>query len=145
MCNSDIVLATYATLRQEFALSKSARRSGRVKPEVETAPPVTPLRKLQFRRMIIDEAQQVAQSSSALGVLMRMLNNIEAERRWCVSATPLGDDSLPAMLGLLRFLRHPLLGDVKVWQQVAEPLLGLGSLDATVEMLKYLVETFFYR
>lgn len=147
MCNADIVLATYNTLRQEFALSKSARRSSRVKTErkSKTAPPVTPLRRIEFRRMVIDEAQQVAKSSAGLGILMKMLTRIEAKRRWCVSATPLGDASLPAMFGLLRFLRHPLLGDDKVWRDLAEPLLGLGSVDASVEMLKYMVETFFYR
>jgi len=145
IANSDIVLVTYATLRKEVGLQSTARRSARQGNTMDR-PPVTPLRLFSFRRIIIDEAQQVASSgSSSLGQLMSILSRIDANRRWCVSATPLGDESLRSIQGLVRFLRHPLLGSSQAWRKVAEPFFSMKSVDATSEFLSYLIRPFFFR
>ena len=109
---ADIVLTTYDVLRKDLhhdprnstsAVEESQRVFRRQK-KYEIIP--TPLTRLKFWRVAIDEAQMV-ESSTAKAASMALL--LETEHRWCVTGTPLSR-GLEDLQGLMAFLQvEPVL------------------------------------
>ena len=93
---NDVVLCSYETLAREFPYS--------TKPNVKTRHHIeknsTPLTKLRWWRVVMDEAQMFSQGASNAGKLLRNLRSIN---RWAVSGTPVRRD-FADLRGLLLFL-----------------------------------------
>ncbi|KAH8150923.1 uncharacterized protein LAJ45_05105 [Morchella importuna] len=85
----DIVLTTYATIRAEV-FSKQVNQYRR-----------SPLKEIKWFRMVLDEAHIIREHSTQQSKAVCML---EAQRRWCLSGTPI-QNKLQDFGTLLRFLR----------------------------------------
>lgn len=88
MSDCDIVLASF----EDLSYQQPGDRERRLYPA---------LRAVRFRRCIVDEPQQAANSFKT-----SILQVINANARWCVSGTPFPNNTDAA--NVLRFLRHPL-------------------------------------
>ena len=96
----DVVLTTYATLREEVHHVHEVRRLSKFKKRFRPIP--SPLVSLKWWRLALDEAQMV-ESSSAKAALMAA--NIGAYNRWCITGTPFSRGSgLDDLYGLVVFL-----------------------------------------
>ena len=89
----DVVLTTYGTLQTEYLQSTSSSPKG-VKP--------TTLLSHQWERVIVDEAHQIKNPSTAVS---KSCYSIIAAKRWAVTGTPI-QNSLQDVFGLMKFLRH---------------------------------------
>ena len=89
----DVVLTTYGTLQTEYLQSISSSPKG-VKP--------TTLLSHQWERVIVDEAHQIKNPSTAVS---KSCCSIIAAKRWAVTGTPI-QNSLQDVFGLMKFLRH---------------------------------------
>jgi SNF2 family DNA or RNA helicase len=92
----DVVLCSYETLAKEFPYATKPA----VKTRFQQVQPSTPLAKLRWWRLIMDEAQMFSQGASNAGKLLR---HLEAVNRWAVSGTPIRKD-FSDLRGLLLFL-----------------------------------------
>jgi len=68
---------------------------------------VSPLFKVKFWRVVLDEAQRVENPTAQCSV---MAAHIEADHRWCVTGTPIGKGGVNDLRGLLTFLHHATFG-----------------------------------
>eukprot|EP00854_Cymbomonas_tetramitiformis_P011773 gene11773-13897_t len=94
----DLVLMSYETLRQEMGGMRRGPGEG------------PPLLQFGFWRVVLDEAQLVASSSS---VAAQIASELWRRHAWVVTGTPISS-RLDEMKGLLHFLAHPVLSDNKV-------------------------------
>lgn len=114
LASSDIVISTYAVLASEIhytALNpeKSLRR------ESKYPRPQSPLMKLSWWRICIDEAQMVESGVSKAAVVARMVPRVNA---WCITGTPVRKD-VNDLLGLLIFLRvDPYATTKHIWSSL---------------------------
>ncbi|PWY71402.1 helicase [Aspergillus eucalypticola CBS 122712] len=83
----DIVLTTYGTISTEFAEKES------------------PIYQTDFFRIVLDEAHNI---KSRFTRIHEAACNISADRRWCLTGTPIQND-LDDLGALVSFLRVPLL------------------------------------
>lgn len=74
----------------------------------------TPLTRLRWWRVCLDEAQMV-EGSTTKATEMALL--LDAQNLWCVSGTPI-QRGLDDLFGLLRFLRAEPFDDHQNWNQV---------------------------
>ena len=105
LAEADIVFTTYDTLRAEIDIDtanghglEGAERARRYKRKYEVVP--TPLTRLKWWRVVLDEAQMVESSVSKAAVMVRRL---PAVHRWAVTGTPISR-GLGDIFGLLTFL-----------------------------------------
>ena len=115
---ADVVLTTYDTLRNDLHhapdvdLSNDQRSSRHVK-KYEIIP--TPLTRLTWWRVVLDEAQEVESSTAAAAAMAKVL---PSQHRWCVTGTPVST-SLDDLQGLFTFLHAPSpLTDNIWWRKV---------------------------
>lgn len=92
----DVVLCSYETLAREFPYSTKPN----VKTRHQNDQNSTPLAKLRWWRIVMDEAQMFSQGASNAGKLLR---NLQSINRWAVSGTPVRKD-FADLRGLLLFL-----------------------------------------
>lgn len=92
----DVVLCSYETLTREFPYATQPN----VKTRFQREQISTPLTKLRWWRIVMDEAQMFSQGASNAGKLLKGLN---AVNRWAVSGTPVRKD-FSDLKGLLMFL-----------------------------------------
>ncbi|CAG9462964.1 unnamed protein product [Pedinophyceae sp. YPF-701] len=83
LVGADVVLTSYAALNEETASMQRV------------------LRKIGWRRVVLDECQEIRSSTSEVA---RMCSDLQSTHRWMVSGTPL-HDSLDDLNGELNFLR----------------------------------------
>jgi E3 ubiquitin-protein ligase SHPRH len=114
LAGSDVVISTYSVLAAEIhytALNpeKSLRR------ESKYPRPKSPLMKLSWWRICMDEAQMIESGVSNAAVVARLIPRINA---WCVTGTPVRRD-VNDLLGLLIFLRYePYASTKHVWSSL---------------------------
>ena len=103
LADADIVLTNYDVLKKDvnFEVGESSGRSGR-----GSKYPVfpTPLTRLTWWRVIVDEAQMIEGASSKAAV---MANHLRMVNRWCVTGTPISK-GLDDIYGLALFLQARL-------------------------------------
>jgi E3 ubiquitin-protein ligase SHPRH len=115
---ADVVLTTFDVLRKDIAFEVGAP-SGRSSRHSKYPVFPTPLTRLTWWRVVIDEAQMIEGSSSKAA---QMANHLHMENRWCVTGTPLSR-GLEDIYGLVRFLkvcclreaRLPIVGNVRTY------------------------------
>ncbi|XP_057849243.2 uncharacterized protein LOC131060147 isoform X2 [Cryptomeria japonica] len=116
LANADIVLTTYDVLKKDLAHDSDRhqgdRRSMRFQKRYLVVP--TPLTKIRWWRLCLDEAQMV-ESNTAAATEMAM--RLSAQHLWCVTGTPI-QQNLEDMYGLLRFLKAEPFDDHRWWSEV---------------------------
>ncbi|BFZ62660.1 hypothetical protein YB2330_003765 [Saitoella coloradoensis] len=98
----DIVFVTYETITRELANSNRASKS--------------PLLWVHWWRVVIDEAQMVAQSNSAAAT---MANELWRRNGWTVTGTPFST-GVSDLEGLLTFLDHDPFANPQAFQTLGE-------------------------
>lgn len=113
----DVIIISYSTLSRELSTAKSApARSRRHERKYER--PRSPLVKLHFHRVLMDEVQMIGASSAAETVSMISRNSSIA-----VSGTPV--KKVDDLRSCFRFLRVPgCLASNSEWQDLMHPLLA---------------------
>ena len=118
---ADIVLTTYDVLRKDLhhddALARSApRREGSYRAAAGARrwkPTPSPLTRIDWWRVCLDEAQMVEGLSNAT----RMARRLRAHIRWCVTGTPVSR-GLGDLADLATFLRAAPEGEPAAWRWV---------------------------
>lgn len=112
--NYDVVLATYQTLTREVHFAEDPpKRNMRQGPKFERKR--SPLVRIQWWRVCLDEAQMVESGVSAAARVACRLPRVHS---WAVSGTPLRKN-VQDLHGLLIFLRYrPLSEDPRLWSHL---------------------------
>ena len=84
----DVLITTYGMVQSEYSSKKATNLS--------------PLLSTRFRRVILDEAHYIKNPNTGAS---KACCEINAERRWCVTGTPISN-GLQDVFGLLKFLKH---------------------------------------
>ncbi|CAK7340285.1 unnamed protein product [Dovyalis caffra] len=101
----DLVLTTYSTLAAEDPWDDS------------------PVKKLEWWRIILDEAHVIKNANSQQS---RAVTNLNAKRRWVVTGTPIQNGSLD-LFSLMAFLRFEPFSIRSYWQSLLQRPLAQGS------------------
>eukprot|EP00250_Pteridium_aquilinum_P010690 c19568_g2_i1 orf=83-3961(+) len=113
---ADIVLTTYNTLQADLSHDMdgddSLQRAMRYIKRYPVVP--TPLTRMKWWRVCLDEAQMVESSSTRATEMAKRLN---AEIRWCITGTPI-QRSLDDLQGLLSFLDLQPFCDSFWWTRI---------------------------
>ncbi|CAI5997648.1 unnamed protein product [Closterium sp. NIES-64] len=125
---ADIVLASYETLSGDI-WHDGPTRVLRHKKRYEARP--TPLTRLHWWRVCLDEAQLVEGGTSRAAVMAARLS---AQHRWCVSGTPI-QKGLPDLQSLLRFLRASPFDLPQWWCDFFEKPIEHGCVPAWHSLL----------
>jgi DNA repair protein RAD5 len=102
----DVVITTYGMLQSEHVSKKVT------KDPCST----TSLLSLFYRRVILDEAHFVKNPNTGASRACCLIN---AERRWCVTGTPISN-SLHDVFGLIKFLKHEPWCVPRFWKKMIE-------------------------
>ena len=140
LAEADIVLTTYDTLRSEINIDISdgvgrayAERARRYERKYEIVP--TPLTRLNWWRVVLDEAQMV---ESTVSIAAMMVRRLPAVHRWAVTGTPISR-SLGDIFGLLTFLCvQPFEHDGYWWSRLVEGPYNAGDDNAKQYLHKLL-------
>lgn len=108
----DIVLTTYNILANEGAGE------------------FTPLQKVNWLRIILDEAHLVKNPSAQQ---TKAVVALKAERRWAVSGTPI-QNTARDLFSLMKFLRLEPLNDSSYWRRIVERPLTNGDLSGLARL-----------
>ncbi|KAI4383932.1 hypothetical protein MLD38_009712 [Melastoma candidum] len=106
LVNFDIVLTSYDVLKDDLSHDSDRHEGDRRLMRYQKRYPVipTPLTRIFWRRICLDEAQMV-ESSTAAATEMAM--RLHSKYRWCVTGTPI-QRRLDDLYGLLKYLKlHP--------------------------------------
>lgn len=101
----DIVLTTYSTLASEDAREES------------------PVKKIEWRRIILDEAHLIKNVNA---LQSRAVTKLNAKRRWIVTGTPIQNHSFD-LFSLMAFLRFEPLSIKSYWNSLIARALALGD------------------
>ncbi|OHE95889.1 SNF2 family domain-containing protein [Colletotrichum orchidophilum] len=116
LASYDVVITTYPVLSAEvhFAL-KPPERSRRQERKYER--PVSPLTRISWWRVCLDEAQMIEGGVSGAAVVARVLPRVNV---WGVTGTPVKND-VKDLHGLLNFLRYePYASSTQIWKALTE-------------------------
>ena len=139
LASCDVVLTTYEALRSDIhheaeltqGHGSDGKRSLRFEKRYKVIP--TPLTRLCWWRICLDEAQMVESGTAAAASMALKLNTIH---RWCVTGTPISR-GLEDIQGLLRFLRCHPWSDSVWWRKAVQLPYEKGSeVDSLHSMLR---------
>ena len=135
----DIVLTTYDVLRSDLYHEPDQKKDDyedrdlrRRRRKYEIMP--TPLTRLRFWRVAIDEAQ-IVESSTAKAAAMAL--KLHTEHRWCVTGTPLSR-GLEDLQGLMAFLKVEPYAEKTWWKKIIQQPYEAGSRAARARLLALL-------
>ncbi|KAL3470661.1 SNF2 family N-terminal domain-containing protein [Aspergillus californicus] len=112
MADNDVVLTTYNVLAREIHYAGDAPERN-LRHEKRFAPRKSPLVKISWWRVCLDEAQMI---ESGVSNAARVARLIPRQMAWAVTGTPLRKD-ITDLLGLLLFLRYePFCGSM--WKRL---------------------------
>ena len=103
---ADVVLTTFGALRSDRYYQPQQAYAARVPP--------SPLLTTDWRRVCLDEAQVVRGGATAAATVARKLS---ADRRWCVSGTPIAAGGLEDVRALYEFLGSPSGYSSRQWSE----------------------------
>ena len=128
LAEADVVLTTYDVLRHDLHHNPSGsegRAEGRNRRRYRVLP--TPLTRLTWWRVVLDEAQEVESSAAAAGAMARL---VPGTHRWAVTGTPVSR-GLEDLQGLFAFLGGPSpLTDAGWWRRMIQAPRDAGDPDA---------------
>lgn len=101
----DIVLTTYTTLSSEESWEQS------------------PIKKIEWRRVILDEAHVIKNVNSQQS---RAVTNLNAKRRWVVTGTPVQNNSFD-LFSLMAFLKFEPFSIKGLWSSLIQRPLAQGD------------------
>lgn len=128
LAKHDLVITTYTTVLSEVS-GKSAKRTG-----------VSPLSKVSFFRIVLDEAHTIREQGAAQS---QAIFSLEAERRWAVTGTPI-QNRLEDLASVTRFLRlYPYDDKAKFSAFIVSPF-KIENPNA-IKRLRLLVDSFTLR
>jgi DNA repair protein RAD5 len=81
---------------------------------------------LSFRRVILDESHLIKNPTTAVS---KACCSINADRRWCVTGTPI-INSLHDVFGLLKFLKHEPWCNSSFWKNAITRVMNHGPSDS---------------
>ena len=147
---ADVVLVSYDTLSSELHRDVSTGdeeddvdgSGGRALRRRKVFPVVpSPLTRLTFWRICLDEAQLAESSTAAAAQLCRRLRGVH---RWCVTGTPVsrGPDDIH---GLLCFLQAPPLDDAAIWRAAVTTRLDEGKGGEVTQLLAKALKRLMWR
>ena len=112
----DVILVTYRVLSKEIHYSEATPQR-QLRHAKQYARKVSPLVKLHWWRVVLDECQMV---ESGVSQAARVVNQIPRRNAWAVSGTPVKKD-VNDLLGLLTFLRlEPFCWSSKLWNRLVQ-------------------------
>ena len=134
---ADVVLTTYETLRRDIHRDpggpgaeeddETGRGGGRRRGRRRYEPLPTPLTRLRWWRVVLDEAQEVESSTAKAAEMARLIPGVN---RWCVTGTPVSR-GLEDLQGLFAFLGAPSpLTDAGWFRRVAKAPYDAGVPEA---------------
>lgn len=112
--NTDVVLTTYNVLAKEvhFATDPPQRN---MRNEKRFTAPKSPLVRMSWWRVCLDEAQMIESGVSNAAQVARLIPRVNA---WAVTGTPIRKD-MRDFFGLLQFLRYePFCGSIDLWSRL---------------------------
>ena len=142
LATCDVVLCSYDTLRAELHRDVddgAAGRSLRGVKQYHVIP--TPLTRLSFWRVCLDEAQLVESSTAAATAMARRLRCVH---RWCVTGTPISR-GVHDLFGLLAFLEAKPLCDTDAWRAVIGAKMARGDGDGAAQSLALVLRPLLWR
>lgn len=101
----DIVLTTYSTLASEESCEES------------------PIKKIEWRRVILDEAHMIKNANTQQS---QAVTNLNAKRRWAISGTPVQNNSYD-LFSLVSFLKFEPLSMKNLWNSLIQRPLARGD------------------
>ena len=102
----DIVLTTYATLAMELPTEKKSKRPNKIEKGALLSVP--------WLRVVLDEAHTIKDRTTRTA---KASFQLQAERRWCVTGTPI-QNKLDDLFSLLHFLQVEPYCDYNWWNQI---------------------------
>ncbi|OWM68962.1 DNA repair protein RAD5A isoform X2 [Punica granatum] len=102
LSQSDVVITTYGILASEFSSENAEENGG--------------LFSVRWFRVVLDEAHTIKSSKGQISLAAAAL---EADRRWCLTGTPI-QNSLEDIYSLLRFLRVEPWGNWAWWNKLIQ-------------------------
>ena len=142
LARADVVLTTYETLRSDLHHAPSVcqaeadsgpGRASRHRKKYEIIP--TPLTRLTWWRVVLDEAQEVESSTAAAAAMARLVPGVH---RWAVTGTPVSR-GLEDLQGLFAFLGAPSpFTDAHWWRRVVEVPFEKGHAETAERFLDVL-------
>lgn len=118
----DIVLTTYSTLATEDAC------------------PESPVKKIEWYRVILDEAHVIKNVNT---LQSRAVTKLNSKRRWVVTGTPIQNHSFD-LFSLMAFLRFEPLSIKGYWTNLIARPLGLGDEKGICRLQVILFSNFFF-
>ena len=121
----DVIITSFDVLQREVHYD-SSHSQRRLRHPKRYAVPDSPLLRLEWFRVIVDEAQMVGPFSN----VGEMMGKIQSRHRWCVSGTPMSSgNELNDLRGMLTILQHGIFSALlppplkSAWMKcIAEPL-----------------------
>lgn len=135
IASRDIVVTTYDVLKAELhyepaeVLDRATRGNSSKRSRRYHVIP-TPLTRLTWWRVVMDEAQMVESTATKAAELARM---IPAKHRWCVTGTPL-NSGLSDLFGLALFLGAKPFDDRPWWRCACEEPAVRGDLRTLIDL-----------
>lgn len=95
----DVVITTYKMVKQHF---NSRNKRAKKKPSAPDGHKNNPIAGVRWFRIVLDEAHEIKNGDS---LVAKACWELEAERRWCLSGTPV-QNKFDDLYSYLRFLRY---------------------------------------
>ncbi|XP_057665468.1 E3 ubiquitin-protein ligase SHPRH isoform X2 [Diorhabda carinulata] len=116
----DVVLTTYNVLQNELRLTENGQEFNLRKAR-KYLTPGSPLTRLKWWRLCLDEAQTVETPGRMVSAMAR---KIEAFYRWAITGTPISKN-ISDLQGLIDYLQINPYSDITVWNKILyEPYLA---------------------